>query len=249
MTSAVRSRPIDMLRSAPIRVAAVASMALCAVLSAQTRRARRPKPSAAVAVVPITLPPAPVTVAPAPPPTPAELPAHPAGVTYANGLLTVEASNSSLNQILRDISRETSIKITGGVADERVFGKYGPAPAAQVLSALLDGTGSNMLLLGSNGEAPAELILTPRSGGVTPPNPNAAAIEDSQQSEDQSPKEDYPFPPNAPANPPESEPARTTPPAAGTQQQSPNGVKTPQDIFNELQKMRRQQAQQQTKPQ
>ena len=177
------------------------------------------------------------------------MPAHPAGVTYANGLLTVEANNSSLNQILHDISRETSMKITGGVADERVFGKYGPAPAAQVLSTLLDGTSSNMLLVGSAGAAPAEMILTPRSGGVTPPNPNAAAIEESQQSEDQSPREDYPLSPNAPANPPESAPAQAAPPAAGTEQQSPNGVKTPQDIFNELQKMRRQQGQQQAKPQ
>lgn len=173
------------------------------------------------------------------------MPAHPASVTYANGLLTVEAGNSSLNQILRDISRETGMKITGGVADERVFGKYGPASAAQVLSALLDGTGSNMLLVGSNGAAPAELVLTPRTGGVTPPNPNAAALADNQ-SDDQSPKETYrPIPEtNLPVDPPpEMEPARTAPPAAGTQQQSPNGVKTPQDIFNELQKMRRQQTQ------
>ena len=229
-------------------------MALCAVLSAQTRRARRPKPSAAVAAAPVTPPPASVTATP--PPTPAELPAHPAGVTYANGLLTVEASNSSLNQILHDISRETSMKITGGVADERVFGKYGPAPAAQVLSALLDGTGSNMLLTGSNGAAPAELVLTPRTGAVTPPNPNAAAFDANDQNDDQSPKATYrPGLPqaNTPANPPESEPAPANSPdapaAAGMQQQSPNGVKTPQDIFNELQKMRRQQAQQQTKPQ
>lgn len=183
-------------------------------------------------------------VAPAPPPTPAEQPAHPAEVSYSNGMLNVAASNSSLNQILRDISRETGMKITGGVADERVFGNYGPAPAAQVLSALLDGTSSNMLLVGSNGASPAELVLTPRSGGVTPPNPGAAAMEeDNSQSEDEAPKQGYPSPPSAPANPSESQPAPPAPDNA--QPKSPNGVKTPQDIFNELQQMRRKQAQQQ----
>jgi hypothetical protein len=179
------------------------------------------------------------------------LPAHPADGHYANGLLTVSASNSSLNQILRDISRETGMKITGGVLDERVFGQYGPEPTAQVLNSLLDGTGSNMLLVGSNGATPAELVLTPRSGGVTPPNPNAAAME--TENEEQSYRQGSPAP-NDPPNPPDAD-AETEPVAApaapqAAQPQSPNGVKTPQDIFNELQKMRQQQAaQQRAKPQ
>lgn len=161
-------------------------------------------------------------------------PQQPAHVTYANGQLTVAASNSSLNQILRDIARETGMKITGGVNDERVFGQYGPAAPSKVLGELLDGTGSNMLLVHATAATPAELVLTPRLGGVTPPSPNAYH-EDAPE-----PRPQYPIIPvpegnsrGAPAN---AEPAR-----------SPNDVKTPQQIYEQLERMRQQQ--QQSNPQ
>jgi hypothetical protein len=96
-----------------------------------------------------------------------------ADVTYASGLLTISADNSSLNQILREIARQTGMKITGSVSDERVFGRYGPSTPARALASLLDGTGSNMLLRETASNAPAELILTPRQGGPTPPQPTA----------------------------------------------------------------------------
>jgi len=104
-----------------------------------------------------------------------------ATVTYAAGLLDVRADNSSLNQILRAIGNLTGMKITGGVTDERVFGNYGPAEPSTILATLLDGTGSNMLLRESADSAPAELILTPRNGGPTPPNPNAPGFDDGTE--------------------------------------------------------------------
>ena len=103
-----------------------------------------------------------------------------AEVTYAAGLINVRADNSSLNQILHSISRLTDMTITGGVADERVFGNYGPAEPSTILATLLGGTGSNMLLRISTTDEPSELILTPRNGGPTPPNPNAARFDDDQ---------------------------------------------------------------------
>jgi hypothetical protein len=103
-----------------------------------------------------------------------------AQVTFANGLLDVRANDSSLNQILRYISRETGLKITGGVQDERVFGNYGPASTSTILATLLDGTGTNILLLEGNATTPPELILTPRGGGPTPPNPNAPGFDDGE---------------------------------------------------------------------
>ena len=115
------------------------------------------------------------------PPTPSQLPPTHAQVTYTDGTLSISASNSSLNQILREISRETGIKISGGVADERVFGQYGPDAPSQILSALLDGTGSNMLLVNGNGNTPAELILTPRQGQPTPPGPNTRTSDDAPE--------------------------------------------------------------------
>ncbi|WP_263364962.1 superantigen-like protein SSL4 [Edaphobacter acidisoli] len=232
---------------------AVAGCALCStLLCAQTPRTQPSKPSATIAATPQPAT-QPIT---APPLLPAEQPAQPATVTYSNGLLTVTAHNSSLNQILRDISHETSMKITGGVADERVFGNYGPEPAAQVLNSLLDGTSSNILLVGSNGPAPAELVLTPRNGGPTPPSTMAFTASRNQQPEQPQPSKSNPnsgLDESAPVNPPETTP-QPAPPAdkesnQGSDQQSPNGVKTPQDIFNQLMKLRQQNSQPQNNQQ
>jgi hypothetical protein len=63
--------------------------------------------------------------------------------------------------------------VKGDVVDERVFGTYGPAAPAEVLSNLLKGTGSNMMVVAGSSRAAAELILTPKQGAPTPPNPNA----------------------------------------------------------------------------
>ena len=114
-------------------------------------------------------------------PSATSTPPQRAEVTYAAGLLDVRADNSSLNQILRAIGHLTGMKITGGVTDERVFGNYGPAEPSTILATLLHGTGSNMLLRESSGDAPAELVLTPRNGGPTPPNPNAPGFDDGSE--------------------------------------------------------------------
>ena len=245
-----------MPRLRPIRLAIVCASA-ATLLHAQSRPASQQHPPIPAAPLPAT----PTTQAPPPiPPTPAQQPAQRAKVTYADDLLTVSASNSSLNQILREISRQTGIKITGGVADERVFGDYGPAAASQVLASLLDGTASNMVIVQSTTSASAELILTPRMGGATPPNPNAARFDDSN-SDDQPAQRPEVVQPNPP-QPQTQAPAPDTPPAANTapvpsnpetpapappsgdstQQQSPNGVKTPQQIYDELMRIRQQQS-------
>jgi hypothetical protein len=104
-----------------------------------------------------------------------------AEVTYRHGQIAIDADNSSLSQILRDISRLTGMKITGNSSDERVFGRYGPASATQILEKLLDGTGINMLLLETASGAPANLILTPREGGASPPNVSAQQTPDPTQ--------------------------------------------------------------------
>jgi hypothetical protein len=192
-------------------------------------------------------------------PTPASHVAHRAEVTFTNGQLQVVADDSGLNQILRAIAHETGMKITGGVSDERVFGKYGPAAPGQVLATLLDGTGSNMLLVQTAQDAPAELILTPRQGGPTPPNPNASRDDDESPPPNQQSTAPILLPQVAPAvQPPGSAGIGTPAPAntnAGANAQatgttdpqtlpsSPNGVKTPQQIYQELQLLRQQQQQ------
>ena len=109
---------------------------------------------------------------------------HRSQVSCTAGQLTVHADNSSLNGILRSVSRCTGMRISGGVADQRVFGDYGPAAPATVIATLLDGTGSNMLLLETASDQPAELVLTPRTGGATPPSPYAVPDDDADAGND-----------------------------------------------------------------
>jgi hypothetical protein len=170
-------------------------------------------------------------------------------------MLSISAENSSLNQILRQIASDTGLKITGGVRDERVFGQYGPAAPAEILSELLDGTGSNMILVQGDNNTLAELILTPRQGGPTPPNPNATAFAERRDAGD-APEAAQPAPPPPPVvqpfTPSVTPASAATSPANPSQPESPNGVKTPQQIYEQLQRLRtqqQQQQQQQTTPQ
>jgi hypothetical protein len=232
-----------MHRLAPIRFTAIAGLAFAASLPAQ-----QPRPQQVSTPVSSTLPETPATT-PEPPPvplTPSQRPPQRAQVTYADGALSVAADNASLNQILRQIASDTGMKITGGVTDERVFGHYGPADPAQVLATLLDGTGSNMILVHHDGDAPSELILTPRQGGPTPPNPNAAAYNRPEPEEPPSqavqPPPPYAQPQANPVIPPTNAAAPNgTSPANSSQPDNPNGVKTPQQIYEQLQRMRQQQ--------
>ena len=215
-------------------------------------------PPAAPTTMPApTLPPPTQVTVPAPgPDRPEQLAARRARIAFNGQVLQITAENSSLNQILREVSRVTGMRISGGVTEERVYGIYGPAEPSAVLTLLLAGTGSNMLLMVDDRQKPVELVLTPRTGGVTPPSPNAQG-HDQPDDEDPDippqlarhpPRERVPPPvpqsptpvaqpaPAAPAQPSPASPAATT-----TTDQSPNGVKTPQQIYDQLLKLQQQQ--------
>jgi len=154
-------------------------------------------------------------------------PVQPREVLYTNGQLEINADNSSLRQLLDDIARKTGMKITGQVADEPVYGKYGPAPAADVLVSLLDGMDSNMLLTQTAAGIPAELVLTPRNGGPTPAN-----------SVDMTPA--VPAPPRfSPANPAPATPSAMMPVpnrAAGGPGASAGGAPSPDGFMTDQQR-------------
>ena len=128
-------------------------------------------------------------------------------------------------------------------------GTYGPSSPADVLNTLLDGTNSNMLLIQTDNSVPTELILTPRHGGPTPPNPNAPSFDDdSAAGDDGSPAPVQPLrgpfgavnnQPQAQIPPAQPGSSQTTP--TGTDPNDPNAVKTPQQIFEQLQRLRQQQ--------
>ena len=173
-------------------------------------------------------------------------------VQWNDAVLTIHASGEDLPGILSEVSRATGLKVTGGVPDERVFGSYGPGPVQQVVAELFDGLYVNLLLVNGTATQPKELILTPRTGGPTPPSPprSIAAYEEPPVRSDRPRR-------MAPGNfiPPAqqlgavpaggvsgSDPGGNTTPDATGQPQSPNGVRTPEQIFEELRK--RQAAQQ-----
>jgi hypothetical protein len=161
-------------------------------------------------------------------------PAQSAKIVFTQNSLVIHAENSSLAEILHQFAEKSGMQISGLGNDERVFGNFGPGAPRDVLADLLNGTAYNQVLLGdlSNG-APRELILTPTTHGDVSsgvPSQQAAAAADEPEPE----AAEVPQPPPQP----ELSPAPVS--AAAPQQ-----VKTPQQLFEQLQQMRQQQQQQQ----
>jgi hypothetical protein len=105
----------------------------------------------------------------------------PAAVSTGNNELTVRANNSSLAQILHQVSSKTGMQLDGLGGDERVFGSFGPGAPREVLTALLNGTSYNVVMVGDlpNG-APRELLLTRRAGGKAGTPADAAQNQNNQ---------------------------------------------------------------------
>lgn len=163
--------------------------------SAVTKTAAPPVQAQLAAPVPI------VPDTPPPPNWPANNKPVEATVVWDSRGLLVQASNSSLNQILNDISVKIGAKVEGIGADERIFGTYGPGPAREVLTQLLDGTGYNILMMGDQGAGtPRKIALSGRPNGPAPPRGNNPAFNDNSQDNDQD-AEPRPFEPN-PVMPP-----------------------------------------------
>lgn len=177
-------------------------------------------------------------------------------VVWNGATLSVSGGGDSLRNILRQVARATGMKVTGGVPDERVFGTYGPAPVQQVLASLFNGLSVNMMLINGSATQPKELLLTARTGGPTPPS-QALPLSMSDDPADVNlaqPRPGRHTSPDSFGQPPTQEqpgsngalPAvplndaagsgGTPPTDANGQPQSPNGVRTPEQIFEELRK-------------
>ncbi len=112
-------------------------------------------------------PSAPADAAPPTATTPEQMPAQPPQVTYRDGQLSIVAQNSRLSDILNAVRSRTgaTLDMPPETAQERVAMQLGPAPAAEVLSDLLDGSRFDYVILGSpqDPSAVVTLILTRRS--------------------------------------------------------------------------------------
>jgi hypothetical protein len=127
-------------------------------------------------------------------------------------MLSIYARNSSLTSILNQVSRESGLVVEGLGQDKRIYGQYGPGTVSSTLTALLDGSGYNYVILGGgSGQSPAKLLLTPAGSMPSSTLPVAASSP-------------------APAPDTNGQPSTVDP----TQ---PVHAKTPREIFNELRRM------------
>jgi hypothetical protein len=91
--------------------------------------------------------------------------------------LTVVAKNSTLGDILRAIAAKTGASIDlPEAANERVVSQLGPAPARDVMAALLNGSHFNYVMVGTEGDpnSVARVVLTAKRDR-TDSSPNSVA--------------------------------------------------------------------------
>jgi hypothetical protein len=167
----------------------------------RTAQAQPAKPPAAAAPAPATPP------EPEVPKWPANEKPAPATVIWDSQGLRIDAVNSSLAQILQDVSTATGATVEGFDTDQRVFGAFGPGPARDVLSQLLQGSGYNVVLVGDQGQGtPREIVLSVRRAGTTPTTVKPASASDEDADTDEKPQPQPGQPPVQPGFPPGKQP-------------------------------------------
>jgi len=185
--------------------------------------------------------------------------AVPPQVTYQNNQLTIVAPNSTLGDILRAVRKQTGADIDVPQAPERVVTHLGPGPARDVIAELLNGSRFNYVLLSSagNDSVLTRVVLVAKGGiqditanpgnteanrGLVQPNGMVPPQQESPDMNDQEP----PLVEDNASNVPD-EPAPEPPPTEADQSSDPNGngVKTPQQMLQEMQQRQMQLQQQQ----
>jgi hypothetical protein len=181
-------------------------------------------------------------------------------VTYQAGQLTIQSENATLAQVLRSVQAKTgaSFDIPASANSDRVVAQLGPGQPRDVLATLLNGSKFNYIILGMPDKPGSvqKVILTPRQNISIA---NAAQTQPAPQPVEPQAEEEF--------NPPEPTPVEESsengnqpPPGAfrpganGPIQPNQNGeadqnngqqqgVKTPEQLLQELQRMQQQQQQ------
>jgi hypothetical protein len=168
-------------------------------------------------------------------------PAKPAQVIVNPGSLAIKADNSSLAQILQQISAATGMKVEGLGQDQRIFGNYGPGDPREVLLSLLEGFSYNVLMIGNDMGAPRELSLSQRSAASTVAS--AAPARNNRDPEDDELEQE------PPQSPPEQAQPVSPPPPGNPDGTTPQPPRNPAELQQELLRLRQQQQGQQQQPQ
>jgi hypothetical protein len=183
----------------------------------------------------------------------------PPQVTYENNQLTIVAPNSTLADILRAVRKQTGADIEVPAAPERVVTHLGPGPAREIVAELLNGSRFNYVLLGSPSDQSAltRVVLVAKSGpqevtpnpvaagSAPPPNPAAGQPEPEPAPEAEAEAEAADDNSNADDNNADQQPAEAEQTQPAEQQ---NGVKTPQQMLQEMQQRQMQLQQQGVQP-
>ena len=188
------------------------------------------------------------------------IPAVAPQVIYQSGQLTILAPNSSLGDILRAIRKQTAADIEiPANANERVVTNLGPGPALQVVAELLNGSHFNYVLLGSPSDASrlTRVVLVAKTGPdvvgangqPAQPGVNQAGISQVGNMAPP-PQEAAPDAAEAEAAEENADDSNTDQNAEVEQQQAappepPGGIKTPQQMLQEMQQRQLQMQQQQ----
>jgi hypothetical protein len=180
----------------------------------------------------------------------------PPQVSFQNGQLSIVAPNSTLGDILRAVRKQTGAEIEIPAANDRVVTHLGPGPVRDVMAELLNGSRFNYVLLGSaeNASLLTRVVLVAKTGqenggpntvqpgqpgpmqaGNMPPQATEDAANDAVDAEatEDNPDENADQPEQA---------EQAEQPAASPDQP---GVKTPQQMLQEMQQRQLQLQQQQ----
>lgn len=115
-------------------------------------------------------------------------PVNGVSVEFANGMLSIHANNASLSEVLFQIQKKTGaeIAIPAGTEQERVAADFGPGTPSDVLSQLLNGSGLNFVVVGSESDPNAlrSVLLSPKGPDMpTPAQPYSPPVAQNMQME------------------------------------------------------------------
>jgi hypothetical protein len=127
------------------------------------------------------------------PPTPEKMPPVPPKVSYENGLLSVESVNARLTDVLNAIRTKAGVEFEGMPnTQDRVGGKFGPAPVNEVLTTLFQGLRFDYVILSSpeNPFLVKRVIVSPNSGAVAATPAAQPARQNGNEDEEEAAAED-----------------------------------------------------------
>jgi len=193
---------------------------------------------------------------------PSEMPPVPPQVTFRNGLLTVNAVNSTLASLLAVIRNKTGIEFEGAelAGQDRVAIAVGPAAEGEVLASILSGSNLDYVVMGRP-DSPTivqKVLLSRRTkpgnagkvaNGQPAPNPNGQQEGDEEALPDENAADpDQPQDTAVQAPPvqqqPQGQQQQPQQPQAQTpaQQQQTGQPKTPEQLLQELKEMQQRQS-------